>query len=392
MDIITKYIKVNSFNIVGIFKKEMEDEYRLLSARIKQGKLVVSGNATYHSLEELFEAVGNKLPVILVFEGKGILEKEIDFAVEADANWYRNIDFKTIMFTSLKSNTSTFMSFCRKKIVDEFVEEAKNRHLYVLDVYVGSFLGALLQPEVGKKQLVSNGALLSFDDNSLSGFSKYSGFGQKYKIGKDEIMSEMIPLYGALLHYIVRQEEVKKSIDSSYGADEVIYRNLFNRSAVSILAFFFLSLLCSYAGIQYFGSKNAELTTQNVYSGRAYEFMEDLQSQKKEKMEILNQTGLLTSKFLSFYAYEIINTAPAGLNIAKLVVSPAAEDIKEGKQPQIISKKISIYGTTSAQHTIDNWLKSLNAVSWLENVEVVSVQKEKTGITYFEIMIKIKNV
>jgi hypothetical protein len=392
MDPITKYIKVNSMHVVGVFRNSTGNEYRLLTVRKRKGKLSILNSTAHSTLELLFEKAGSKLPVILVFEGKGILEKEIDLTVDADKSWYNSIDFESILYTAIRSQKSTFISFCRKNIVDEVVEEFKNRRLYVLDVYIGSFMGALLQKELHQSEIVSHTAQLSFESGNLSGFSKYQGAPKRYKIGDDEFTSEVLPLYGALVHYIVKQDEVSKTSDNSYCSDEALYRKLFDSAAVAVLVFFFISLLASFTGIQYFGSKNAELVAQNLYSGKAYEFLSDLQGQRKEKLEVLNQTGLMTSKFLSFYAYEMTRTAPAGLSLTQLAVSPSALEIRDGKQAEILSKTIAVKGKTSAQVTIDKWIGILTKMSWLENVEIVSVERDKTGLTTFEIKIGIKNV
>lgn len=391
MKYISELIKINLLNVVGVFKKDSGDEFRLLTIKKNRGKVVVLNYAIYESKYDLYEKLTNKLPIIVVFEGKGILEKKIDLGAADDATWYKNIDFESVFHTSFHTSKFCFISFCRRELVDDLTYEFKKRDLSVIDIYIGSFIGALLYDEIGETEILSNRINLIFENDDLFGFSKYLGNSKQYFIGNESVNSEMIPLFGAFIHYFVQQIEVTKTVISNKERQEFQFRKLFNYASVIVLIFFFTSLLASYIGRQYYNRLNMELATHNVYIGKTQESIKSLAKQRREKLELLNQMGLLTTKFQSYYAYEIVKSIPNGINITKLNISPAAE-IKNEKEAEICSNKIIIKGVINKQSSIDLWVIDIKKMEWVEKVEIVLMEKDRMGISHFELIMKIKNV
>lgn len=391
MKFISHLIKINSLNVVGVFKKDGGDEFRLLTIKKNRGKVEVLKYDVYESKDNLYEKLTNKLPILLVFEGKGILEKKIDLGAAADAAWYKNIDFESVFHTSFHTSKYCFISFCRRELVNDLIDEFKKRDLFVIDIYIGSFMGALLYKEIDEPEILSNRICLKFKNDDLLSFSKYLGTSRQYLIGNESVNSETIPLFGAFIHYFVQQIEMTKTVICNKEKQEFLFRKLFNYASAIILIFFFTSLLASYIGRQYYNRKNMELATNNVYIGKTQESFKLLVKQKRDKLELVNQMGLLTSKFQSYYAYEIVKSIPNGIYITKFNISPTVE-IKNEKQAEIWSNKIIIKGVINKQSSIDLWVIDIKKMDWIEKVEIVLMEKDRMGISHFELIMKIKNV
>lgn len=391
---LSKFIKITDLNVVGVTKKEGYEIYSLLTVKKKANKISIVSKQTFDAFDALAKTADKKLPVLLVIEGKGVLNKEINFENEADLSWQKNIDFNTIFYTDLKGRNSNFISFCRKNIVEESISQFQKNGFQVIDIYIGSFLGTLLNNALKRDVLYSGDLKLEFENDILSGFSKQNETPNaiNYQIGEETISSVFLPLYGSVIHFFVKPKEVSKTINSSLNNEELIYKKAFNFLGVAMLAGFLLSLLISYFLIQYYGTKNSELNLQTVYSNQSYQLILDLEAQKEKKLNLLKESGVLSSKFFSFYSYEIMRTIPSAISLTELNIAPLKEEYKENKKVLFDSGTIILKGETFQESSFNSWLENLKNMEWLQRFEIVSLKKDKKNKSVFEIKIILKNV
>lgn len=391
---LSKFVKINDLNVVGVIKKEDYEIYHLLTIKKKANKISMVSKQTFENFEALTKAADKKLPLLIVVEGKGVLNKEIDFENETDVNWQKNIDYNAIYYTDIKGTKSNFISFCRKNIVEETISKFQKNGFQVIDVYIGSFLAALLNNVLQKEILFSTDLKLEFENEKLIHFSKQNEEIKKvnYQIGEETISNTFLPLYGAIIHFFVKQREVSKTINASLNNEELIYKKAFNILGIAILFGFLGSLLISYFLIQYYGTKNSELNLQTVYSNQSYQLILDLEAQKEKKLSLLKESGVLSSKFLSFYGYEIIRTIPGGVSLNELNIIPLKEEYKENKKAVFNNGTIIIKGETFQEPAFNVWLENLKKMNWLQRFEIISLKKDKKNKSIFEIKIILKNV
>jgi hypothetical protein len=391
---LSKIIKLNTINVVGVIKKENDEVYNLLAVKKKGNKIEIVRKDSFDTFEKLLRNIDIKIPILLFIDGKGVLNKEIDLNNEADLNWQKNVDFSTIYYTELKGLNSNFISFCRKNSIDETLNRFKEKGLQTVDIYVGSFLSALLHNTINDEIIVSNDLVLEFENEKLCKFSKrIDTIKQKdYTIGKDVISSKFLPLYGVLIHFFIKQKEVSKTNDESLNVEEIIYKKAFNTLGVSMLVFFLSTLLISYVLIQFYTSKNLALNLQNAYSNKSYQLILNLEKQKESKKQILKESGFLSSKFLSFYSYEIIKEIPKDISLVGLNVIPLNVETKTNQKMSFEAKSIIIKGETFNESSFNNWMEKLKKMSWLKNFEIISLKKDKKNKSQFEIKITIKDV
>lgn len=391
LNLLAKVIHLNHLHVVGIVKTDEGATYHVLTAKKKGSTISVVGSGVFASVEEMAAFTGNRLPMLLVFDGKGILNKKIDFNNEQDASWYKSIDFASIYFTSIKEEMFSFMSFCRKNIVDEQLALVRKNGLQVVDIYIGPFLSALLYGSLDNTNVVSGEVVLEFENKKLNHFSKTSEAAE-YTIGKDRITSQQLPLYGALIHFFVHPKSVSKTQNATLNVDEILYKKAFEVLGIAMLAGFLVMLLGSYLAIQHYGTKNAELNLQNVYSSESYQRLLDLEKQKENKQRIVNDSGLLSSKFLSFYAYEIIRNIPPQLTLNGLDIRPAEKQTKATAKIAFESGVVLVKGETYNESAFNNWLDSLKKAAWVKDFEILQLKKDKKNKSQFEIRITVKDV
>jgi hypothetical protein len=392
--LLSKIINLNNLHVVGVIKKDNRESYNVLTVKKKANKIDVVTMVTFDTFMEFSKSIDTKLPILLVVDGKGVLNKEINFNNEADINWQKNIDFSSIYHTSLKGSTSNFISFCRKNIVEDTITKFKNKGFQVVDVYTGSFLSALLFTSIKSETIISNDLFLEFDNEKLVRFSKQTEVTKKghYSIGKESISSSFLPLYGALIHFFIQTKEVSKTKNETLNIEEIIYKKALNVFGITMLVGFLTTLLASYLLIQHYASKNAELNLQNVYSNQSYQLILDLEKQKEKKQDILKESGGLSSKFLSYYGYEIIKGIPEDIILTEINITPLNKETKANQKMTFEAKAIIVRGATFKESSFNSWMEGLKKMNWLQYFEIISLKKDKKNKSQFEVKITIKDV
>lgn len=392
---LTKIIKFNTVNVIGITKKDSGDCYSVLTVRRKGSKITITNSQLFDSFETLKGEIDAKLPVIVVLDGKGVLNKQIVYGNEADMSWQKNVDYNTVYFTECKTDKASFISFCRKTNVIEIVQAFQKEQLQVLDIFVGSIITALLQSSLQKNTIQSGDLLLEFENEVLVQYTKAadSASYKEYKIGDDVVNSNQLPLYGALLQFFIKSDQIGKSQLDILDTEEVIYKKAFNYFGVAILIGFLSMLTVSFFLIRYYGTKTAELNLQSVYSSQAYKQIQELEKQKEKQLIILNESGLMSSKFLSYFGYELMKETPTIITLTELNVIPVVEkEIKADKKINFETKKILLKGESTNEPAIHNWIEKLREMKWIKKFEIISLKKDKKNISKFEIKITIANV
>ena len=172
--ILSKIFKINSIQVVGIFQDANYEKYTLLTFQKEKSKLNIVENKTFTSKELLLENINLKLPVILSIDGKGVLNKRIDEKNEMDVSWKKNIDFNSIFYTSYTNKNYTFMSFCRKDVVEEWLAVFRASKVEVIDTYIGSFLAILLAENLNTNIITSGNLAFELENNDLLMLSSVS--------------------------------------------------------------------------------------------------------------------------------------------------------------------------------------------------------------------------
>lgn len=390
---LSKIVSHSSIQVIGITLEEEVTSYALLLVQKKRNNIKVLKKEIFADFDELTSTLDSKTPIILHLDGKGILNKKIDFNNEQDVNWYKNIKLDTLSYTSSKNENVTFLSFTRKNLIDEWVTKFSMLQFQVLDVYTGSFISSLLAKTLDKKNINTSQVILHFEETELVDFSRNENKDKKaYKIGEDTLESTYLPLYASVIHFLIPIDSIEKSKVDDLNIEEHTFQKAFNYLGAFMLGFYLLLLLISYFGINYFSTKNAELNFRNVYSNQAFKKLEDLEKQKNNKLKILSETGLTSNKFLTFYAYEINKNTLSGIQLSELKINPLEAETKPTKKVLLLNKVILISGQAQNEMVFNNWIENLKKMNWIKKFEITSIDTNKKNWMQFQIKILVKDV
>lgn len=390
INILSKILKSNKIQVVGIYEDSDNLEISVLTLKKEKNKLVVLDSVHYNSYESFEENANSTLPTIVCFNGKKVLNKNVDIANESDLNWKKNLDLNSIYHTTYSTKNNVFISFCRKEIVDFWIQKMTSSKIQIIDIYIGSFVSALLFNVINTETFISDRIELVFKDSDLVNFNKVDLINKEsYKIGNSQLSNFELPLYSAALSYFTDNLDFKKSTFQNLNEEEIIYKKAFNFFGLATLVLFFVSLLLSYFSIQYLLSKNAELNVENLYTNKSYQEILFLEKQVKEKEEIINKSGFLSKHFLSYYSFEILKSVPNSINLDELYSNPLNKEIKERESVEFIPYQIAIKGTTNNELEFNIWIKNLKQKVWLKKFEIKNIKRDKKNNTMFELIITI---
>jgi Tfp pilus assembly protein PilN len=392
LSLITKIIKFNSLQVLGILRSEDTDCYYVINLKKKKNNLSIVSSQSYSSIENTIEHINTNKPVLVLIDGKGILNKKIDLTSEADLNWKKNLDFESIYFTQLEGGNYTFISFCRRSMINDYLKNIKDKGLQIIDFYIGPLPAAFVKASINEDKLYANEITLEYENGKLNNIRKESIDKKSYEIADKVITKYHLPLYGAGIHFFTQHHSLLKNTSSEIDKSEIIYKKAFELFGKTIVIFFFFALLLSYISIQYLSSENSKLNQENIYTHQTHEKLKDLQQKKQQKLKILEDAGHLSPHFLNYYTYELASSVPSSINIDNLTIFPILNDVKEFKKITFDAATIICSGITASETSFNQWLGALKKMSWIKRFEIKSFKKDKKNIQRFEIKILVKNV
>lgn len=389
--ILSKILPYNSIQIISVFFKEESANYYLMTMNKKGNKVFIKSKNSFSHFEGLIDELNTKDPVLLVIDGKGILNKKIDYNNENDVLWTKNLDYNSIHHLTLKTSSFSFVSFCRKNLADEIIKELNSNKIPLLDFYIGILQTFITYDFLKKDEIIVNETILKFDQNELFEVLKLKDRNQtyEYEIGDEKISSEFLSSYAAGLNYFMNVNSLSKSSSDLIKKDEIIYKKAFNTIGAGGLIFFFLALLFSYFTINYLNTQNATLNLENVFSNQTYQQILDLEKQKENKLKILNETGTFSSKFHSFYINEFTKSVPVGVTLSRLNLSPLKKEIKSNERVNFEHNVMLVNGSFIEEGLFNEWIDGLKKADWIKSMEIIYLKKDKKNILQFELKINV---
>ncbi|NUY79267.1 hypothetical protein HUK80_00050 [Flavobacterium sp. MAH-1] len=383
---------MDKIRVIGVSGTGDRLDYRVLVVHKKNNELLVVSSHGYTDFSEITANCERDLPVVLVINVKGVLYRKIDLNDQDDLTWQRSIDFESLSYTGYQTEDALlFMGFCRKNVAEDITATFTKSGYAILDLFTGVFHTALLARAVNRDEIAIDDMRLHFDNGRLIGFGKQEASAEtSYAIGTTQIKGAFLPLYAAAVVHFAPASEIVKDNNGNFSTEELRYKKAFRYLGISMLVFFLVSLAASYALTQYYLGQNAQLDMYNLYSDKAYREMLEMEKENGEKRTIVNQSGILSDKFLSFYAYEILQGVPPGVQLNELKVNPLRYALDDKKPVEFEQKVIYLKGYLSNDAGFNQWVQTLKKLDWVAELRLQSLSRDKGQHRIFEIKIAVK--
>lgn len=377
--------------VVGIHFEEGAASYHCLKVRFDGKELTVEEEQRFTSKEDLFKALDKNKTVLLSFTGKGVLHKQLKRTPDYRSKILLNVDPDDFYFYEYGKAKEVFVAVIRKNQADPYFEEFKSKGFMVMDYAVGDFISILVAPFVGQEKLQSHDVLLHTTQDELTQFSAAIEKVQSIAIGDQKFSSDTIGLFATAFNYFVPSD----SLDYEHeflvaNKEEKKYKRLFDVFGVTVLVLFLLSLVVSYLLLGHFNEKIVETSTSLSLVQDSYEKVKQLEEERVEKRKVLEESGVMTQNFLSFYCNELTVEVPHTITLDALNVFPTTKKIKAEEKVFFESNKIIVHGVSTSNSEFNEWYKGLKKKSWVKTVDIGQYTANKSGQYDFVIHLMIQ--
>jgi len=375
--------------VVGVqFGKETQ--YNVLRLDNTNNELFIEEKYEHLSYEQLQSTLNKKHPVLLVFSGKGILNKKVKRTPDYKSKVLLNVNSDEFYFYEFQKKNEVFISIARKTLVEEQLELFANTAFLVIDYSIGVFSSVLLQPFVNKEAFASGDVVLNFTGNVLDSFSKNTE--EKIElIGEQQLLANEMPLFATGLNYYYPNEQLVYDIDFLTGnRQEKNFKKYFNLFGGILLGGFFLLLLLSYLLLGYYNNKTVEANASLEMLQDTYTKVKVLKKERDDKKAILSESGVFTSSFLSYYINELTTDLPKTISLSEFLLFPSTKKIKQSEKVVFKTNTIILKGVSSSNLNFNEWYKELKKTSWMSKIDIVVYNKKRQNQYDFEIKIIIQ--
>jgi Tfp pilus assembly protein PilN len=175
-------------------------------------------------------------------------------------------------------------------------------------------------------------------------------------------------------------EEQKKT------RDEYRQHRKFNVLGVTSLVGILVFVLVNYFYVNHLNDQIVQLETDLSMSNDNLSLLDQLEQEKMRKEQLIETSGFLGNKFISFYLDKIGKSVPATIYLKNMVVFPAEEKLKEKRKVTVDTKKIEIEGLTNSSVVFDDWIEKMDRFAWVKSVEVMNYTKINESQAEFKLI------
>jgi len=384
-----RIIQDKSIQIVGVqFGKETR--YHVLQLDNTNNELFVTKKFSTLSFEGLKSKLDEKYPVILVFSGKGVLNKKVKRTPDYKSKVLLNVNLSEFYFYEYQQKNDVYISVVRKSMVTTELESFANEKFLIVDYSIGVFPSIVLKSFVNKEVFASGNVVLNFIGNELDSFSKNSEE-KTEQVGNQELSAYEIPLFATGLNYYYPNAQLVYDADFlTVNRQEKNFKKYFELIGGVLLGSFFVLLLLSYLLLGYYNDKKVETNASLGMLQDTYSKVKVLEKERDDKKAILNESGVFTSSFLSYYINELTTDLPQTISLSEFLLFPNTKKIKQSEKVLFKTNTIIIKGVSSSNLNFNDWYKGLKKIAWMSKIDIVTYNKNKQNQHDFEIKILIR--
>jgi hypothetical protein len=365
-----------------------EDEIVISGVSVKLAKNEVVKQNEFqflHSYDNLHEKVSTKTPVVVIINGKGILQKKIEI------NSATSISVENILPNANPNQfyiqETTFEKFgsvavARKDLVNNIINHLKAKGYKVLSVSLGISDVKYLLPYLNldrEEPLRSNTFEIFFDQEkkirevSVAQFDKADIARNEYSIGNHYVSAASVLAFGACLGMFARGLFINSGLEVDSLIEErseFVYFKYFDVAKWSALLILFFTLFINFFVYSHYFYKNNSLQSQIEIAKNQAEQDEKLQVNLDSKETFLHMLGWDRSSKLSFFADRIAGMVPDGIVLTDMKLNPLNGRYYDDNLLSFMHDTIEITGTCFDPGELTIFGNNLKNVSALRQVNI----------------------
>jgi hypothetical protein len=384
-----KIIHDKTVQVVGVQFGEAT-RYSVLQLDNLKNELFVASKFSNLSWEDLKSKLNKKHPLILVFSGKGVLNKKVKRTPDYKSKVLLSVNVNEFYFYEFQQKNDVFLSVARKSSIDEQIQFFDSEKFLVVDYSIGVFSSVVLKGFIDKEHYASNDFSLKFKAGDLDSFSK-DQVDVSEDIDGQKITAAEMPLFATGLNFYYPSSQLV--YDTSFleeNKQEKNFKRYFEILGGIMLGGFFLLLLLSYSLLGYYNEKTVESNVSLGMLKDTYSKVKVLEKERDDKKAVLNESGVFTESFLSYYINELSTDLPKTIQLSEFLLFPNTKKIKQSEKVLFEANTIVIKGMSSSNLNFNKWYKGLKKVTWVKKTDIVTYNKNRQNHYDFELRMIIR--
>lgn len=364
---------INKLACVSVHLNGDKTTFHYVILKLHKGEIAF-GKSNKHltDVKKLVKEITTKIPVIIHFSGKGILNRKVKREENYRHAILLNAQLDDFYFTDYLEDQLVYCSVIRRNMADPVIEEITAAKCDVVGVSSGPFITVPISSFFDKKTYVVDDVRLQIEKDKLVGFERSPDPGGRISLGADKIDHDLLGAVAAGAQFFNPSAGINWT-NETFGAqvEEAKQKNIFTRFAMGMM-FFFLTILT--ANYFYLGYLNGKIETNYVilseYEDQLAE-LSTLEEERERKENLLRSSGLLSREFLSFYLMELSQSVPGDITFESVSVRPLISEIKKKQKIEFYDHLIQVTGRSRTSDLLSRWIDQLKEKEWLSKVDIL---------------------
>lgn len=377
--------------VVSIELNADGNRYHFVRCNYKKGEFFSELIETYESKESLDKVLKLKDPLILHFYGKGILNRRIENTPDYIEKLIVNGKKDDFYFAILDFEDYKYVSFTRKDHISSEITYFQEKGGIVIDISMGPFVSQ------------SKALLERFSETPSTQFSWESSLLFDFKVKQNAVVKKPFEfkgwswgnrLYAGILAYLfLENEPIPSILDEEIKQKakiDLTDKRQFEKLGIFTLGFFLIVLTANYFYQAKLNSDNAKLEDDITVFSDNLNRIDFLNSEIDRKSQLIKTSGILNYRFISFYLDQLGKTISKDIRLTELTVFPLKNQLKQKKRPEFSQSNILISGLAISSTSLENWLKKVDRLQWVNKSEILNFSKKSEKIGVFTVKLFIQ--
>jgi Tfp pilus assembly protein PilN len=387
------------FVLVQVELEQQEQHVRFVVMQTKASGTAESiGWTVVGNAEELIKKAGKSLPYVIQFTGFGVLARIAENVPNYRESLLVTGSEDDFYFSSYELKSTVGVSFIRRSLVETFMNTLVTQKVFLWGVHTGpvpliALLGGDILPlNPSPKGEVKLDYTLELHNNDLKKLERNTGERKRFAtdagfLGTDAAYAEAIRRL--TVHPV---EHYRQGLDEeTLNATKAGYREYvrFVKLGIGILAFFLVTLVGNYFYVNHLNDVAAQLESDISGYGENLAMMDRLQQEKQRKLLLIDNSGVQSSKYVSFYLDEIGASVPKTIQLTSLEAFPLIEPLKPKRKVELNTGRITITGWSGSSKVLDDWMEAIERKKWVTGVELIHYARVSDQKATFNLLVKI---
>jgi hypothetical protein len=381
--------------VVGVYIQIRQDESSLCQCVVlekKKGSLHIIGKEE-SPLSKLAEVISIKIPLCLIIDGKGVLQRECNSAQddqELILQAFPNVNPSEYYVQATEQlDTINYACFARKDIIDDIFANLIAQGFSIINVSLGALSFANVVPIKESGRVTAFPYEINLSNGSILGIKRIKEAKTALSlIGEESIPAEKVLALSAAFGYFSTGALREMQSDVVRGAlMNYSYLKIIKKGGFALAIFLFLLLLVNFLIFSSQRDKQQQLFAELGQYETTAKQLETYKKEITEKEKLIGSSGIGENTYFSYYADRIAASKPGGIVLQKMQIYPVILKNKKFDIEGLKKDTVFITGTTRNSVLLNDWVKQLQLQKFVSHVSITNYTQLEPGSGTFAITV-----